>query len=725
MLQLYNTLTRQKEPFTPWTPGRVSIYTCGPTVYRFAHIGNLRSFLLADWLRRVLEYLGYQVTHVVNITDVGHMRQEMLELGEDRVIAAARAEGKSPQEIAEFYTAAFHADEARLNILPAHVFPRASQHIPEMIAIVETLLDKGLAYEVEGTVYYDVTRFPSYGQLSGNLLEEMLEGVRVAVDPHKRHPEDFTLWKAAEPGREMKWPSPWGEGFPGWHIECSAMSMKYLGPRFDIHTGGVDNIFPHHEDEIAQSEGATGEQVVRYWVHGQHLLVDGLKMAKSTGNDYTLADLEARGYDPLAFRYLCLTVHYRTRMNFTFPGLDAAQAGLNHLRQAAVRLALEAETRPERDEAAGAEWRSRFVEAIEDDLGLPQALSVVWDMLHAQLPSAGRWALLQDWDRVLGLGLADWVAEHRQVPAQVQVWVEEREAARARRDYARADALRHRIAEAGFQIEDTPSGPRVLRLPPEAPAVARTFITRSDDVPSQLDQPDGVQFSVNVLAHNNLPEVVRCVESVARWSGGHSVEIILVDNGSVDDTGPGVDALAARYGELVRVFHADHHLGEGAGRNVGLRASRGTYVVLLDVSAEVTGDLFTPLAAALADPTVGVVGPWGLRTDDLREWQEHPGPEVDAMQAYCFAFRRALLREVGWLDEKFRFYRHLDLDFSLAFRDRGYRILALPDLPLARHEHTVWERLVPAERERLSKRNYYRFLKKWGDRRDLLVSKAR
>jgi cysteinyl-tRNA synthetase len=332
-LRLYNTLTRTKEVFQPIEPGRVHMYTCGPTVYRFIHIGNLRSFMLADWVRRTLLHFGYEVKHVKNITDVGHMRQELLDRGEDKMIAAARKEGKSPLEIAASYTQAFMEDEARVNILPAHVFPRATDHVPEMIDITQRLLANRLAYEVDGTVYFDVSAFPNYGRLSRNEVEGLLGGVRGDVATDKHAAEDFALWKAAEPGRVMKWDSPWGEGFPGWHIECSAMSIKHLGEQIDIHTGGVDLVFPHHEDEIAQSEGYTGKPFVNYWVHGQHLLVDGLKMAKSTRNDYRLVDLITRGFDPLALRYLYATAHYRTRLNFTFDALRAAQRGLGTLRE--------------------------------------------------------------------------------------------------------------------------------------------------------------------------------------------------------------------------------------------------------------------------------------------------------------------------------------------------------------------------------------------------------
>src|SRR5262245_5477322 len=410
MLKLYNTLTRRVEPFEPIQPGLVKIYSCGPTVYRYIHIGNLRTFLMTDWLRRTLVDTGLEVRHVKNITDVGHMRMEMLDRGEDKLIAQARKEGKTSAEIAAFYTAAFYEDEQRLNILPAHVFPKANEHVPEMIAIVRRLQEKGIAYLSGGNVYYDVARFPGYGKLSGNQLAQLIAGVRDQADQAKHNPEDFALWKAAEPDREMAWESPWGRGFPGWHIECSAMAIKHLGEQFDIHTGGVDNIFPHHEDEIAQSEGYTGRRYVNYWVHAQHLLADGLKMAKSTGNAYTRADIEARGFEPMALRYLFATVHYRSRLNFTFSALRAAQTALGRLRGQALRLAAFERSNGQMVERSS--WRERFVEALEDDLNLPRALAVAWDMLRHDraTPDADKLALLLEFDGVLGLGLADYLA---------------------------------------------------------------------------------------------------------------------------------------------------------------------------------------------------------------------------------------------------------------------------------------------------------------------------
>src|SRR3954471_1461790 len=415
-MKLYNTLTRRVEDFRPLEPGRVRIYSCGPTVYRFIHVGNLRTFTMADWLRRTLTYLGYDVYHVKNITDVGHMRMERLDQGEDKLIAQARQEGRTSAEIAAYYTEAFMRDEQRMNILPAHVFPRATEHVPEMLTIVQGLEAKGLAYAVGGNVYFQVDRFPDYGKLSGNELAGLLEGIREGAADEKRHTEDFALWKQAEPGREMAWDSPWGRGFPGWHIECSAMSMKYLGPRFDVHTGGVDNIFPHHEGELAQSEGYTGQRFVNYWLHAQHLLADGLKMAKSTGNAYTLTDVEARGYDPMELRYLFTTAHYRSRLNFTFGALKAAQIGFRRLRLAVGELATDAAVDPAAPPRVpeGSPLQQAFAAALADDLNVPRALAVVWDVVRrapTDLSAQERLALVLDFDRVLGLGLDRCAAE--------------------------------------------------------------------------------------------------------------------------------------------------------------------------------------------------------------------------------------------------------------------------------------------------------------------------
>ena len=439
MLRIYNTLTKKVEEIQPLEPNRVRMYTCGPTVYRDAHIGNLRTYMMADWIRRVIEDQGYEVYQVKNITDVGHMRQELVEAGGDKIIMAALAEGKTTQDIADYYTEVFHRDEARVNIKPAQVFPEATRHIPEMLDIVSKLIDRGFAYEQGGNVYYDVAMFEDYGKLSRNTGADLLEGVRAQADPLKRDPRDFTLWKAAEPGRDLKWDSPWGEGFPGWHVECSAMAAKYLGQEFDIHTGGVDNIFPHHEDEIAQSEAAFGNQHVKYWVHAQHLLADGAKMAKSSGNVFLMDELISRGFDPLSFRYLCMTIRYRNRMNFTFNSLRAAEKALTNLRNRVSvwgNLPALAQDHPD-----GEQWRQDIRSAVQNDLDMPAALALTWDMVRSELPGQTKRGLLLEFDRIFGLDL-DRTTSDDAVPPEVIATVDRRVALREREDYREADALR-------------------------------------------------------------------------------------------------------------------------------------------------------------------------------------------------------------------------------------------------------------------------------------------
>ena len=738
MLKLYNTLTRQIEPFTPIEPGRVRMYSCGPTVYRYIHIGNLRTFLMADWLRRTLAELGYEVRHVKNITDVGHMRVEMLDRGEDKLIAQARKEGKTSAQIAEFYTAAFLEDERRLNILPAHVFPRATEHIAEMQTIVQGLLAKGLAYEGGGNVFFDVRSFPNYGQLSGNLLAQMLEGVRDAADPYRRNPEDFPLWKLAEPGREMAWDSPWGLGFPGWHIECSAMAIKHLGEQFDVHTGGVDNMFPHHEDEIAQSEGFTGKRFVNYWLHAQHLLADGQKMAKSTGNAYTRADVEARGFEPMALRFLFATIRYRSRLNFTFSSLRAAQTALHRLRAAVLRLAQAGP--PASVPGPSAEpWRARFRAALENDLNLPRALASIWDMLRRDraTPATVKLALLLEFDRVLGLELAEWLeqAQHEgkaspaalDLPAELAALVAQRTELRAAGRYAEADELRDQIVAAGYTVRDTRTGPLLEQRAPEDEFGS---ISRPDDAPDFRAAPDAFEFSVNLLAHDSRADLERCVASVARHAAGRSIELVIVDNGSTDDTVTYLQNLA-RHGvqaadgsEIpLTVLFADHNMGFAAGRNATMRASRGTIIVQIDTSIELAGDIWSPLARALADEQVGMAGPYGLVTDDLKEFAESEGPDVDAIEGYMMAFRRMLLREIGPFEEKFRFYRLLDVYESFMTKTAGYRVIALPEVAarITKHPHREWYSLSEDERATKSKKNFDIYKRRWHHGESLTV----
>ncbi len=436
---LTNTLSRKKEEFKPIKPNFVGIYSCGPTVYRNVHIGNLRTYIAADLLKRVFLYNGYGVKHVKNITDVGHMRTAGADQAYDPVIAEALKEGKTPLEIAEHYTQLYREDEKKLNVLPAEENPKATDHIAEMIAIIKKLLEKGYAYEVDGAVYFDVKKFASYGELSGNTLDKMdqlLEAVRVSVETDKKDSADFALWKKAEEGRAMVWDSPWGKGFPGWHIECSAMSTKYLGSHFDIHTGAEDLIFPHHEDEIAQSEAAFGGKFVNYWVHAGYLLVDGKKMARSVGNFYTLSDITGKKYQPLAFRYLMLTAHYKSRLNFTWDSLEASQNALHNLYREVSSYGTEAKV-------GCAEFEHRFLEAVNDDLDVPKAIAVVWELVKSDYPASAKLRSLLKFDEVLGLGFKE-ITEVG-VSDEVKNLLEQREEARKARDFAKSEELRKQI----------------------------------------------------------------------------------------------------------------------------------------------------------------------------------------------------------------------------------------------------------------------------------------
>ncbi len=459
-MRLYNTFTREIEEVVPADGRQVRIYSCGPTVYRYIHIGNMRSFMLGDLIRRALRFEGYDVRWIMNITDVGHMTDEVTDTGRDKMELAEADEGLSAAEIAEKYTAAFLEDADLVGIGRADLYPLATDHIPEMIALIETLLEKGHAYEVDGTVYYDVTTFPGYGKLSGNTLSQLRAGHRqeLEVDPSKRHPEDFALWKKAGPNRALKWPSPWGDGYPGWHIECSAMSIKHLGDRFDVHTGGNDNKFPHHEDEIAQSEGAVGHQVVSIWVHGGFLQMEGQKMAKSAKNIKRVTDLAGEGIDPLAFRWLTFQTRYRSEMDFTWGAMETADQRVKQLR----RHLAEWGSASEELGPAAKELDSRFREAVATDLDMPAAVRAVNVLDHSpDIPPGEKRALLASWDMVLGLDLEREARAGWEPTAEIRALVDERDAARAGKDYARSDALRDRLQSMGLEVMDTPEGTRV------------------------------------------------------------------------------------------------------------------------------------------------------------------------------------------------------------------------------------------------------------------------
>ena len=726
MLNIYNTLSKRVEEIEPAEPGIIRMYTCGPTVYRDAHIGNLRTYMMADWIRRALLHHGLEVKHVKNITDVGHMRQELVETGGDKMILAALAEGKTVQEIAQLYAGRFHRDEARLNIMEAHVFPWASHHIPEMLSIVGTLIANGHAYERGGNVYFDVPSFQDYGKLSRNTGADLLEGVRTEADPLKRDPRDFTLWKAAEPGRDVKWDSPWGEGFPGWHIECSAMASKYLGEFFDIHTGGVDNIFPHHEDEIAQSEAAFRDQHVRYWVHAQHLLADGAKMAKSSGNVFLIEELIERGFDPLSFRYLCLTVLYRHRMNFTFTSLRAAEKALTNLRRRVWLWSRENGHSPNgsghTDSVECQEFRRRFWDTVDADLDLPRALAVTWEMARSELPAHEKLSLILEFDEMFGLDLHRAPADN-EVGEEVVASVQERESLRVRRTWETADALRTRLAAEGYVVEDAPDGSRVRPKTAMERRLAKwDSVSSSREVASRLNEPSEYEFSFILNAYGYPEDVRRCVNGMLRHSVGHSAEVIVVDSGSTDGTGEMLEEMRRDHANL-RVIHCDHVIGDAASKNIGIKQSLGKYVIIVDGSAEIVGDILGPVEQQLSDPSVGIFGPYGLTTDDMQHFHEEvEAGEADAMQAYCMSFRREAVNDVGLMREVFRFYRNLDIDYCFQFKDKGYRVVADSSLPLVRHEHRQWTELDDNQRDELSRKNFGRFLRRWGNRPDLLIT---
>lgn len=446
MLKLFNTLTRKIEEFKPIDKSQIGIYTCGPTVYDFMHIGNLRTFIFSDLLLRTLIANGLKVKTVRNITDI-----------DDKIIKKAREKEMSIEELTKDYTQAFFEDLEKLNILPVDVNPKATEYIGEMINYIDELIKKGFAYqEKDDSVYFDISKFEGYGKLSQIDKGQLKTGTRVLSDEYtKEDVQDFALWKAVL-ANEFGYDSPWGKGRPGWHIECSVMSQEYLGDTFDIHVGGIDLLFPHHENEIAQSEGKTGKKFVNYFVHGEHILVDSQKMSKSLKNFYTLADLEEQGFDPRSLRYLYLTAHYRDKLNFTFSSLQASANALNNLKSE-----IRAWEQPKGD--VGQFWQ-RFLEAASSDLNMPQAVAVMWELVKSDMPTSQKAKDLLEMDQILGLGLKEYLGKPVEVPSEVMELVEKRENARKSGNFAESDELRKEIKELGFEIKDTPNGPRIKSL---------------------------------------------------------------------------------------------------------------------------------------------------------------------------------------------------------------------------------------------------------------------
>lgn len=462
-IKLYNTLTRKEENFTPLEGNEVRIYSCGPTVYSYAHIGNFRSYVFMDNLRRVLKYNGYNLKHVMNITDVGHLESDADE-GEDKMEKAARKENKNPYEIAEFYTKAFFEDMDKLNIDRPEIIAKATEHIPEMLEYVKEIIKNGYAYETSKGIYFDISKLDKYPLLSNRKMEEQIAGARVEVDPEKRNPYDFAIWIKAPENHIMKWESPWGLSYPGWHLECSTMGRRFLGEQFDIHTGGVDHIPTHHENEIAQARGAIGKVPARFWMHCEFLLVDGGKMSKSLGNVYTISQLEEKGITPLGYKLFCFTANYRTKLNFTFEGAMSSQVALERLYDSYLKHKNGKDIIDEKDINS---YKEKFLEYVNDDLNMPGAMSVVWDIARNENKSVQFAELLEEFDKVLGLDIKNaenyLKREEEDIPEDIRDIINKRNEARKNKDWAASDSLRDLIIEKGYSIKDTKGGTIVKR----------------------------------------------------------------------------------------------------------------------------------------------------------------------------------------------------------------------------------------------------------------------
>ena len=456
MLKLYNTLSRKKEIFNPLSDNTVKMYSCGPTVYNFAHIGNMRTYVFMDILRRTLKFCGYKLKGVMNVTDVGHLLSDSDD-GEDKMEVAARKQQKSVKEIADTYAKAFFEDLEKLNIEKPEIIAYATEHIKEMIEYV-----KEYAYEISDGIYFDTSKFKDYGKLSGIDIENQLAGARVEVNDEKRNSIDFALWKKADPNHIMQWESPWGMGYPGWHIECSAMSRKYLGMPFDIHTGGVDHIPIHHENEIAQNEALTKNKSVNFWMHGEFMLVDNGKMSKSLNNTYTISDLKEKGYSAMDFRYFCLNTHYRKKLNFTFDSMNFAKTSYRRLKE---QLLLHKNSKAVTDKKVIEEYKEKFKNAVEDDLNIPLALGILWTMLKEE-KSKDIYDTAIYFDKVLGLNLdKEESGEKPQttLPQEITDLAEKRKQAKAEKNFALADSLRNEIENKGYSIIDKPGCYEIIK----------------------------------------------------------------------------------------------------------------------------------------------------------------------------------------------------------------------------------------------------------------------
>lgn len=456
-LKLYNTLTRRKELFKPIKDKKVGIYTCGPTVYSYQHIGNLRSYIFADTLKRILLYNNYKVKHVMNVTDVGHLTSDA-DTGEDKIEKAAKKERKTAKEITNYYWKIFRDDFKKLNILEPNIWCKATDHIKEQIELIKKLEKNGYTYKTSDGIYFDTSKMKNYGELAQLRKQKLKPGKRIGLG-EKKNPTDFALWKfspstsSGQAKRQQEWKSPWGIGFPGWHIECSAMSMKYSGERFDIHTGGIDHIPIHHPNEIAQNQGATGHKVVNFWAHGAFLTFKGEKVSKSKGGLYTISELEEKGFNPMAYKYLVFNAHYRSSLNFSLKSLKKAQEGYNRLKNIIGEI--------KDDKKINKKYLDEFKKAINDDLDIPKAMSILWKLVRDKKTN-GKIKTIKEMDKVLGLDLLK--KEELEIPEAIQKLVAEREKARKQKDFKKSDELRAKIKSLDYWVEDTIKGPKVKKL---------------------------------------------------------------------------------------------------------------------------------------------------------------------------------------------------------------------------------------------------------------------
>lgn len=459
-INFYNTLTKKKEEFKPNNEGKVCMYSCGPTVYNFAHIGNLRAYLFMDNLRRVLKYNGYELKHVMNITDVGHLVSDSDE-GEDKMMKAARRENKDPFEIADFYTEKFLEDLKKLDIDMPEIIAKATQHIECMEEYVKQIISNGYTYETENTIYFDTSKLDKYGLLSNKEVKEEDLEARIDIDPDKKHPHDFAVWFKAPENHLMKWDTFWGKCYPGWHLECSAMGHKYLGENFDIHTGGVDHITVHHENEIAQAKGFCGKIPANYWMHVEFLQVDGKKMSKSLNNLYTLKDLAEKGFEPAVYRMFNLGAHYTKQINFTMEAMEAAKTALARLRDGYLK---HKEGVEDIDDKLISEYEEKFISAINDDLNMPVAMSVVWEVIKNPNKSAKLANLIEKFDEVMGFNLKSYVPQVEELPEDIKNLVNERNEARANKNWAESDRLRDELISKGYSVKDSKEGTIVEKV---------------------------------------------------------------------------------------------------------------------------------------------------------------------------------------------------------------------------------------------------------------------